>query len=548
MSSSAPPGRAPCGAARRPGYPAAVGRPPRSPRRCCAKAAREHARLEHVRVEVDHGHSRALMLLSRRGGPIVPRYGIRAADAREGREGPERDGAWIAADVIRSPGGDPAPAIVTLTPYGKDVFWLERYPDHGVDVSPYAVWETPDPGWWVPRGYACVRADSRGIGNSPGRLILSRTDTEDYYDLIEWVATQPWCNGRVALLGISFYAIVQWKVAALRPPHLAAIVPWEGANDLYRDWTTTGGSTATASSTSVAAALHRPAARHRSRRSTGARSSSGARSTTSGTASGRRSSSGSRCLAVGRQLGRVPPPPSRQHRGLRAGGLAPQAARDDDRHPHRPVLHRVGPGRAAALPRPLVQGRAQRRRGRRAAAPGDPPRRRDRVARRVRVAARAHAVAAPASRCRRSLSALEPPAAAAQTAYDAPEGAARFETAPFAEPTEITGPVVLRVWVSADAAGHGPVRRAARHRRRRRRAARDRAPRRRRADGGRLAARLAPRARPGALAPTGPGTATRARWRCRTNRSRSTSRSGRPASSSSPATGWCSSCAPTTST
>ena len=40
---------------------------------------------------------------------------------------------------------------------------LERYPDHGFDISPYAVWETPDPGWWVPRGYACVRADFTGV-------------------------------------------------------------------------------------------------------------------------------------------------------------------------------------------------------------------------------------------------------------------------------------------------------------------------------------------------------------------------------------------------
>jgi len=155
---------------------------------------------------------------------------------------PTRDGSFVAADVIRAPGEKRCPAIVTMTPYGKDVYWLERYPDHGFDVSRYAVWETPDPGWWVPRGYACVRADSRGIANSPGTLDpLSRTDTEDYYDLIEWVAEQPWCNGKIGLLGISFYAIVQWKVAALKPPHLAAIVPWEGANDLYRDWIYHGG-------------------------------------------------------------------------------------------------------------------------------------------------------------------------------------------------------------------------------------------------------------------------------------------------------------------
>ncbi len=153
-----------------------------------------------------------------------------------------RDGSSICVDVFRPEGPGPHPTIVSMSPYGKDVHWLERYPDHGFDVSPWAVWETPDPGWWVPRGYALVRVDSRGIGKSMGTLDpLSERDSEDYYDVIEWAATRPWSNGRVGLLGISFYAIVQWKVAALRPPHLAAIIPWEGANDLYREWAYQGG-------------------------------------------------------------------------------------------------------------------------------------------------------------------------------------------------------------------------------------------------------------------------------------------------------------------
>jgi predicted acyl esterase len=153
-----------------------------------------------------------------------------------------RDGSPICVDVFRPEGDGPHPTIVTMSPYGKDVYWLNRYPDHGFDISPWAVWETPDPGWWVPRGYAIVRIDSRGIGNSLGTLDpLGDKDTEDYYDVIEWAGTQSWSNGKIGLLGISFYAIVQWKVAALRPPHLAAIIPWEGANDLYREWAYQGG-------------------------------------------------------------------------------------------------------------------------------------------------------------------------------------------------------------------------------------------------------------------------------------------------------------------
>jgi predicted acyl esterase len=94
----------------------------------------------------------------------------------------------------------------------------------------------------VPDGYVCVRVDSRGAGRSPGFLDpFSPRETRDLYDCIEWAGTQPWSNGRVGLAGISYYAINQWHVAALEPPHLAAICPWEGAADWYRDMTRHGG-------------------------------------------------------------------------------------------------------------------------------------------------------------------------------------------------------------------------------------------------------------------------------------------------------------------
>lgn len=153
-----------------------------------------------------------------------------------------RDGARICVDVLRPDTDEPVPVIVCMSPYGKDAKWLDSYPDHGIEISEWAVWETPDPGFWAPHGYAIVRADSRGIGKSEGRFDpASRTDTNDYYDVIEWAASQPWSTGRVGLLGISWYSIVQWKVAAEHPPHLAAIVPWEGANDLYREKSHQGG-------------------------------------------------------------------------------------------------------------------------------------------------------------------------------------------------------------------------------------------------------------------------------------------------------------------
>jgi predicted acyl esterase len=103
-------------------------------------------------------------------------------------------------------------------------------------------WEVVDPEKWVPDGYVCVRVDSRGAGVSPGFLDpFSPREARDYYDCIEWVARQEWSNGKIGLLGISYYAINQWHVAALQPPHLTAICVWEGASDYYRELCRHGG-------------------------------------------------------------------------------------------------------------------------------------------------------------------------------------------------------------------------------------------------------------------------------------------------------------------
>jgi uncharacterized protein len=103
-------------------------------------------------------------------------------------------------------------------------------------------WEAVDPERFVPDGYACIRVDSRGAGRSPGFLDpWSPRETRDLFECIEWAAAQPWCNGRVGLCGISYYAMNQWHVATLQPPHLAAMCVWEGAADFYRDTTYHGG-------------------------------------------------------------------------------------------------------------------------------------------------------------------------------------------------------------------------------------------------------------------------------------------------------------------
>ena len=148
---------------------------------------------------------------------------------------PMRDGVRLKADVFRPQDGGKFPAILNLGPYQKDKLWvvpntLEEPPNEWMN------WETINPNWWVPRGYAAVRIDARGSGKSPGQYDpWSLAEAVDFYDAIEWAAAQPWCNGKIGLLGISYFAINQWFVANLRPPSLKAIIPWEGFADLYRD-------------------------------------------------------------------------------------------------------------------------------------------------------------------------------------------------------------------------------------------------------------------------------------------------------------------------
>lgn len=164
------------------------------------------------------------------------------------------DGVVLRADIFRPDSDGKFPAILTYGPYGKGLDFKEGYPtawelmvkNHPDAVTgtsnKYANWEVVDPEKWVPDGYVCIRVDSRGAGRSPGYLSHNNArETLDIYEAIEWAAEQPWCNGKVAMNGISYYASNQWRAAALQPPHLAAIVVWEGWSDAYRDGFRHGG-------------------------------------------------------------------------------------------------------------------------------------------------------------------------------------------------------------------------------------------------------------------------------------------------------------------
>ena len=158
---------------------------------------------------------------------------------------PMSDGVQLMANVFRSFPPRRSPVLMSVTPYGKDTL-----PDRRgmllmrlagtrfghLDCSTWTGFEAPDPLFWVRASYAVVQADVRGMHKSEGQAsVLSDRDAQDYYDLIEWAAGQSWSTGAVGLLGVSYLAMSQWRVAALRPPSLRAICPWEGVTDLLRE-------------------------------------------------------------------------------------------------------------------------------------------------------------------------------------------------------------------------------------------------------------------------------------------------------------------------
>ena len=167
---------------------------------------------------------------------------------------PMDDGTVLNADVFIPIEDARYPVILSYGPYGKGLsfqegyrpqweYMIRNYPEVAEGTSNrHQNWEVVDPEKWVPDGYVCVRVDSRGTGRSPGYVdVWSGRETLDLYHCIEWAASQSWSSGRIGLAGISYYAMNQYQVAALQPPHLAAICPWEGSSDWYRELSRHGG-------------------------------------------------------------------------------------------------------------------------------------------------------------------------------------------------------------------------------------------------------------------------------------------------------------------
>ena len=142
---------------------------------------------------------------------------------------PVSDGLELSANLwLPEPlAGDGAPqvfpAILEMIPYRKDDWRAASDESRGE--------------WLAARGFALCRLDIRGTGSSPGIALDEYTarETQDGYDAVEWLAAQPWCNGKVGMWGISYGGFTSIQVALLHPPHLAAIVPMMATDDRYTD-------------------------------------------------------------------------------------------------------------------------------------------------------------------------------------------------------------------------------------------------------------------------------------------------------------------------
>jgi len=141
-----------------------------------------------------------------------------------------RDGTRLSAKVYRPEAPGRYPVLLAVSPY-----------QHQTDSLPHStlfLWREVGPyRWYVEaQGYAIVHVDVRGTGLSQGEYnFLDKIEQQDLYEIVEWCGKQPWSNGRVGGYGQSYYCWSQWFMAIVNPPSLKCIAPYDGAIDIYRD-------------------------------------------------------------------------------------------------------------------------------------------------------------------------------------------------------------------------------------------------------------------------------------------------------------------------
>jgi predicted acyl esterase len=144
-----------------------------------------------------------------------------------------RDGVELNVRITRPDVPGRFPGVMEYHPYRRLGAALPDYRDEYPPVVPYL----------AERGYAVVQFDVRGTGSSSGYStdIYSPEERQDAYDMVAWIAAQPWCTGAVGMIGKSYGAVVQWQVAVQRPPALKAIVVRSANDDVYTGFTNPGG-------------------------------------------------------------------------------------------------------------------------------------------------------------------------------------------------------------------------------------------------------------------------------------------------------------------
>ena len=165
-----------------------------------------------------------------------------------------RDGIKVMVDIYRPTTDEKVPVIVHSSIFGKNrpmqsvdsiCAGMGRTDRLGIPkswTSGLETFEASDPGFWVPNGYAICNIDIRGVDMSEGDVpYQGYQEAEDAYDVIEWLAAQPWCSGKVSMSGNSWLGVIQWHTGSLCPPHLTCLAPWEGLSDSYRDEMMAGG-------------------------------------------------------------------------------------------------------------------------------------------------------------------------------------------------------------------------------------------------------------------------------------------------------------------
>jgi uncharacterized protein len=149
-----------------------------------------------------------------------------------------RDGVELGMVIVRPDALGRFPAIMSYNPYRTLTAVKGDYSDPDYNHR----WDGPS--WFAERGYAVVYFDVRGTGNSGGSTqdIYAQAEQRDAYDMVEWLARQPWCDGNVGMWGMSYGGVVQWQVGVQNPPHLRALVVGSSNDTVYDDWVYPGGS------------------------------------------------------------------------------------------------------------------------------------------------------------------------------------------------------------------------------------------------------------------------------------------------------------------